>query len=50
MTVMHCAGLVDRLFHDGRRAIRGDPVQDEGRISLVVNGQPVHILALLEAR
>ena len=41
-------GLVRRFFQNGRRAIRGNPVQDEGGVSLVVNRQPARILALLE--
>jgi hypothetical protein len=43
-------GLIGRFFHYGRRAVRGNLVQDEGRVSLVVNRQPVRIRTLLEVR
>lgn len=44
------ADLIGRFFHYGRRAVRGNLVQDEGRASLVVNRQPARIRALLEVR
>ena len=42
------AGLIGRFFHHGWRAVRGNLVQDEGRVSLVVNRQPARIRTLLE--
>jgi hypothetical protein len=44
------AGLIGRFFHYGWRAVRGNLVQDEGRVSLVVYRQPARIRALLEVR